>query len=137
MIEPTAPNPQLSAATALAQLLTEHPELPAATWSIGRETGTLRGTIHDDETPFESLGAYAHVLDGSIRAGFAFEVHRQELRSHELRATWRDVRVQVDVYVPLAVSDRYLGLLAEQQHQYVDLDADATCRTVVDFKAAA
>lgn len=91
---------QLSAATALAQLLQEHPELPEAGWSIGTIVPDLRGSLYGG---MASLSAYAEVLGGSVRAAKeTFELRGQRVRRHVLKTVWRDVPVEVAVVLPVA-----------------------------------
>lgn len=91
------PIPQLGAATALVQLLSENPGLPAATWTVGEYA--LHGHLH--EGGFGALGRYAGVLGGAIRPVADFPLGGQAMRSHYLYATWRDVAVEVVVVVPV------------------------------------
>ncbi|MER6235897.1 hypothetical protein ABT185_07450 [Streptomyces clavifer] len=91
------PQPQLSAATALVQLLTEYPDLPPATWSIQLET--LHGHIHD--ASFAELETYAQVIGGSIRPHGDFFLRDQMVRPHYLTTMWRDVSVEVVVVLPV------------------------------------
>lgn len=93
---------QLSAATALVQLLTEHPDLPDASWSIGSIIPDLHGSVYGG---MESLAAYAEVLGGSVRAAAdTFSLRGQQVRRHVLSAVWRDVPVEVAVVLPAAVA---------------------------------
>jgi hypothetical protein len=93
---------QLSAATALVQLLQEHPELPEAGWSIGSVIADLHGSLYGG---MESLAAYAEVLGGSVRSAMdTFEVRGQRVRRHVLKTVWRDVPVEVAVLLPAAVA---------------------------------
>ncbi|MFF5891216.1 hypothetical protein ACFY72_20895 [Streptomyces globisporus] len=92
------PSPQLGAATALVQLLSENPGLPRATWYV--DGVTLHGHLHD--AGFEELGVYADLLGGSIRPEAEYELRGVMVRPHYLRATWRDVPVRIVVLVPLA-----------------------------------
>ncbi|NUS76733.1 MAG: hypothetical protein HOV70_11105 [Streptomyces sp.] len=98
MKQNSIPIPQLGAATALVQLLSENPSLPMATWSIGEHA--LHGHLH--EGGFGALGRYAGVLGGSIRPVADFPLDGRAMRSHYLYATWRDVAVEVVVVVPVA-----------------------------------
>lgn len=98
MKQNSIPIPQLGAATALVQLLSENPALPAATWTIGEHA--LHGHLH--EGGFGALGRYAGVLGGSIRPGVDFRLDGRALRAHRLSATWRDIPVQVEVILPVA-----------------------------------
>lgn len=91
---------QLSAATALVQLLTEHPELQAAGWSIDSVNPTLHGHLH--EGGMAALAAYADLLGGSVRAGHEFVYGGERLRSHRLSTVWRDVPVEIAVALPVA-----------------------------------
>ncbi|MCX4703932.1 hypothetical protein [Streptomyces sp. NBC_01373] len=91
---------QLSAATALVQLLTEHPELPEGAWSIGSIIPDLHGTVYGG---MAALAAYAAALGGSVRAAAdTFELRGQRMRRHVLRTVWRDVPVEVAVVLPAA-----------------------------------
>ena len=92
---------QVGAATALVQLLKEHPDLPEASWSIGTILPVLHGHVH--EGGMASLAAYAEVLGGSVRAGEnTYMLCGQEMRGHTLHTVWRDVRVVVAVALPVA-----------------------------------
>ena len=93
----TSSQTQSSAALALAQLLTEHPELAPANWQLHRD-GVLSGTVavHADSGELHAaMEAYAAVLGGTV--------HEQHFQSREagpsqsvsLHATWRDVQVAV------------------------------------------
>ncbi len=91
---------QHSAATALAQLVQEHPELPTAGWQIGSIVPNLTGSLYGG---MEELAAYAEVLGGSVRAAdFTYKLRGQEVRRHVLRTVWRDVPLEVAVALPVA-----------------------------------
>ena len=94
---------QLSAATALVQLLTEHPELSEhMSWSISRVGAQLVGFIHDGG--MQVLADCAEFMGGSVRADEStYERGGQRLRTHVLSSTWRDVPVQVLLPLPVAV----------------------------------
>ncbi|MFE3004204.1 MULTISPECIES: hypothetical protein [unclassified Streptomyces] len=93
------PIPQLGAATALVQLLSENPSLPMASWSVGEFA--LHGHLHDGG--FGALGRYAGVLGGSIRPlGNDYPSGGRLVRVHRLVAMWRDIPVHVDVVLPVA-----------------------------------
>ncbi|NUS79128.1 MAG: hypothetical protein HOV70_23415 [Streptomyces sp.] len=95
--------PQLGPATALVQLLTEHPNLPAAEWSMGSVTAELRGFVYG--SGMEALALYADVLGGSIRAAQStYEDQGRQVRAHRLSSVWRDVPVVVTVTLPVAES---------------------------------
>ncbi|MEU9792944.1 hypothetical protein AB0E27_20340 [Streptomyces sparsogenes] len=119
-------SPQIAPATALGQLLQEHPELPPLEWSIPRTHGVLRGVLYADDHPFEVLRAYAEVLGGAIRPGDRpgdeFESCGLRRRMHRLTATWRDVTVVVEASatVGLCGSVYLAGQMAEQRHQVGD-----------------
>ena len=93
-------SPQLSAATALVQLLTEHPELPEAGWSIGSVFPDLHGFVHSDV--MEALDAYRAVLGGEVHVANCYEVRGRTLQRHVLAAVWRDVPVEVVVALPVS-----------------------------------
>lgn len=95
-------NPQLSAATALVQLLTERPDLSERmSWSVTRTSPVLVGFIHAGGA--ETLADCARFLDGVVRDGGTFERGDSPVRQHVLSATWRDVPVEVLVSLPVAV----------------------------------
>lgn len=115
------PNPQTAPALALVQLLTEHPELPRATWYVSDESGALHGHLHVES--FGALNAYVRLMGGSVRAGTrTYPVGDHEVRHHWLSAKWRDVPVTVTIALPVAKSlpAPDAGLLAEQTHQLCD-----------------
>ncbi len=95
----TQPISQLSAATALVQLLQEHPELPEAGWSIG-VLSDLHGFVRTESMAV--LDAYQRVIGGSVQAANRYEDRGRTLRRHVLRAVWRDVPVEVVVSLPVA-----------------------------------
>ncbi|WP_033307397.1 hypothetical protein RFN58_07190 [Streptomyces iakyrus] len=90
---------QISAATALVQLLAEHPHLPEASWSIGSVMAELRGFVHADS--LEGLHAYQDVLGGDVHAANSYEHLGRTMRRHVLDTVWRDVPVEVVVAVPV------------------------------------
>lgn len=99
----TEPISQLSAATALVQLLQEHPRLAAAEWSINSVTAELRGFVYG--AGMKALSQYADVLGGSVQAAQnTYEDQGRQVRAHRLSSVWRDVRVVVTVALPVAES---------------------------------
>lgn len=102
----TSNSSQLSAATALVQLLTEHPELSEhMTWSITRSGPVLCGFIHDGG--MSVLANCAEFLGGNVQADESTYLRDdQEIRTHVLASTWRDVRVQVLLPLPVAAEEQ-------------------------------
>lgn len=99
----TKASTQLSAATALVQLLQDHPELPAVSWDIQTaDRPVLHGHIHRGD--MDALRFYAEVLGGSIRPVQDFELAGRPVRSHYLTSVWRDVPVELVAVVPLPVA---------------------------------
>lgn len=96
----TSSQAQLSAATALVQLLTEHPELSDAGWSIGSVLPELHGFVHADS--LTALTAYQDVLGGDVYAANCYEHLGRTMRRHVLNTVWRDVPVEVVVALPVA-----------------------------------
>ncbi|MFG3276178.1 hypothetical protein [Streptomyces luteogriseus] len=90
---------QISAATALVQLLKEHPDLPEAGWSIGSVISELRGFVHTDS--LAGLLAYQGVLGGDVHEANSYEHLGRTMRRHVLNAVWRDVPVEVVVALPV------------------------------------
>jgi len=97
----TSNSTQLSAATALVQLLMEHPELPEAGWSIGSIFAELHGFVHTDS--MAGLVAYQDVLGGDVYAANCYEHLGRTVQRHVLNTVWRDVPVEVVVALPVAV----------------------------------
>ncbi|WP_063735576.1 hypothetical protein [Streptomyces sp. RTd22] len=111
------PSSQLTPATALVQILKEHPDLPEALWTVNG--ATLNGHVYGPNVGnFDALRAYAETFGGSIRPRHSYDLDGQTLRVHELTARWRDVRLVVAVSVPEGMRDPQMldGLLAEQRH---------------------
>lgn len=89
-----AHNPQLSAAVALTQLLTLHPELPLADWSVAADGRGLSGSCWD--APAGTLEVFAETLRGDLGDPW---VNRNTGRQHQtLHAVFQDVQVLVTVY---------------------------------------
>jgi hypothetical protein len=97
----TSNSTQLSAATALVQLLQEHPELHAAEWSFGSTIPALHGFLYRGD--MAALAAYADVIGGSIGVDGTYEDRGTTLQRHTLKTVWRDVRVEIVVSLPVAV----------------------------------
>lgn len=90
---------QLSAATALVQLLQEHPELHAAEWSLNSVIPALRGFLYRGD--LTTLAAYAEVVGGNVEAEKTYEYQGKTLRRHILTTTWRDVPIELVVTLPV------------------------------------
>lgn len=115
------PNPQIAPAMALVQLLTEHPNLPAANWSVDAYNGSLHGHLHVES--FGALNAYVRLMGGSVRASKRTRLAGDhEVRTHWLSTRWRDVPVEVAIALPVPASLPCPGdgQLAEQAHQAND-----------------
>lgn len=88
---------QISAATALVQLLSEHPELELATWRVDRDgllSGTVAYDVEQDMRP--QMQAFADVLGGQLHEQpFTSPSAEAPCMSLNIYATWRDVRVNV------------------------------------------
>ncbi|MFC9341405.1 hypothetical protein ACFT0G_25250 [Streptomyces sp. NPDC057020] len=85
--------PQASAATALSQLLSEHPSVTGLTWSINT-LGVLEGVQHGETGQGQVVDDCAQILGGTAartvltRAG-------DRLGLAELVTVWRDVPIKV------------------------------------------
>ncbi|MFF4662002.1 hypothetical protein [Streptomyces sp. NPDC001282] len=89
------PIPQLGAATALVQLLTENPHLPLLDWTLPEDGGPLVGVIVNPSVDMRPVvGAYAEVLGGEVRE-LEFVGSEGRMYSASLYVTWRDARIQV------------------------------------------
>lgn len=84
-------NPQASAATALSQLITEHPELTGLTWTIDT-VGVLQGEQHGQDGHGEIVDRCAEILGGTVLRT-SYGDGGQHLA--QLAAEWRDVLVKI------------------------------------------
>ncbi|MFD5788665.1 hypothetical protein ACFWH1_18830 [Streptomyces sp. NPDC127037] len=101
-------SPQLSAATALVELLDTHPELSALAWTVDT-LGVLRGELTGDASRGRIVDDCAHTLGGTpVRV----RVDEHGSGFAELAAVWRDVPVQVWVTYSAPVPRRPLGTVA-------------------------
>ncbi|CAM5718980.1 hypothetical protein [Streptomyces fumanus] len=100
----TNPISQLSAATALVQLLTEHPDLPALSWRISaheRLAGIVQGSHTRNEDPRPIARAWAAALGTEVvETEFVFEDEPNVECSVE--TVWRDVRVRIVMSCPVS-----------------------------------
>ncbi|MEU0133359.1 hypothetical protein ABZ172_04860 [Streptomyces sp. NPDC006296] len=90
------PQPQVGAASALVQLLTENPDLPMLDWSLpGDAGGALEGIVVNGGVDMRPVvDAYAVALGGVV-SEFEFVGSVGRMYSATLFVTWRDVRVRV------------------------------------------
>ncbi|MFF7879159.1 hypothetical protein ACFZDM_33600 [Streptomyces californicus] len=96
MSKQSIPIPQLGAATALVQLLTENPHLPLVDWSIAEGVLPLSGICLNDGVDMGPvIAAYAEVLGGTVREIEFVSSGGVRMYSASVSATWRDVRVIV------------------------------------------
>lgn len=92
---------QVSAATALVQLLTEYPELSEViSWSISRSKPRLFGFAH--EGGHEVLARCAGIVGGRVEADGEYKQGGRTMQQFALRSVWRDVLVEVAVALPAA-----------------------------------
>lgn len=96
----TNPNPQLGPATALVQLLTEHPELPEMFWTFN-PGGWWSGSLH--EATIDARAVMAQFV--AVVGGEPHEMTRPakedesgtERFSTVLHVTWRDVHLYLSM----------------------------------------
>lgn len=93
---------QLSAATALVQLLTEHPDLSEfITWSISRTRPKLVGYVQGGGG-LTILAACAKYLGAEVESSHVYESGDHRMRQYVVEVVWRDVPVEVMVSLPVA-----------------------------------
>jgi len=100
----TNSNPQLGAATALVQLLTEYPELRRLDWRVasnGFFAGALAGDLLMREDARPIVAAWRVVLGGTVREN-AVTFKGEERCAFHVEARWRDVRVDLHVSCPVS-----------------------------------
>jgi hypothetical protein len=90
-------NPQQSAATALAQLLGDHPDMPALDWSIFAD-GTLSGSKFSVEDPTAIADTITGLLGGTSYES-AYTSGKDGLRHPvvHIDVMWRDVALKMSV----------------------------------------
>lgn len=86
-------NLQASAATALSQLLTEHPELDGLTWKVD-PIGVLHGELHAQEGDGRIVDDCAAIIGGTaVHSTLTRDGDRLGLA--QLVTVWRDVHVEI------------------------------------------
>lgn len=95
MPEPTH-NPQLTAARALVELLTQHPDLPHVAWHISDTDDALSGSVlgADNRALF---AAYVSALGGEPHKPTTFDRQGRARVGEWLFTTWRNVPVSLSV----------------------------------------
>lgn len=107
------PSPQTGPATALAQLLTEHPELQRIRWSLEQD-GMLLGTaMYLDVDVRPVMAAFAEVLGGTPYESTFTQDEDGERFSSYLSTVWRDVLLSVTLGCPAELVAPVLALPAE------------------------
>ncbi|MEU1494331.1 hypothetical protein ABZ456_29270 [Streptomyces sp. NPDC005776] len=95
MIQNLTPQPQLGAALALVQLLTENPHLPMLDWYLPDTEGPLSGVVLNDTVDMQPvIAAYAEVLGGELYE-FEYDGTTGRMYSATLSVQWRDVTIRV------------------------------------------
>lgn len=93
-------NSQAHAATALSQLLAEHPDVTGLTWSID-PLGVLRGERHAESGDGQIVDEVAKIIGGTAaHVCFTRDGDRQGLA--QLTTVWRGVPVHVWASYPEA-----------------------------------
>ncbi|MEU9861283.1 hypothetical protein AB0D99_10425 [Streptomyces sp. NPDC047971] len=89
----TNPNSQRSAATAVAELLTENPELPLIDWTISG-SGHLSGVAVNEHADMRAMvDRYAVALGGQPSEFRYTSTDGRAMFSSTLFVSWRDVRL--------------------------------------------
>jgi hypothetical protein len=95
----TSNSTQLSAATALAQLLTEYPELPVLSWTVSA-TGWWSGCKYEDFDARAAMAAFVAVVGGEphemVRPSREDEPGEERFAT-VLNARWRDVELYLSM----------------------------------------
>ena len=97
-------SPQLAAATALVELLTDRPELDMIVWTVGEQPGVLIGHHIGEDGNGEVVDAVAAVTGGTVARSTAHRGDDRQGAAH-LVATFRDVPVKVWASYPLPGRD--------------------------------
>ena len=96
---------QISAATALVQLLTEYPDLPTLAWRISDHASlanTLYGSGPNSEDPRPIVAAWAEALGGEV-AETPFNLDGEARVEFAVRTVWRDVPVRICMSYPVVL----------------------------------
>ncbi|MEC3993957.1 hypothetical protein VSR01_10550 [Actinacidiphila sp. DG2A-62] len=103
-------SPQTGPATALAQLLSEHPELPPIRWSLCPD-GLLMGSAMRLETDARPVMAeFVAVLGGAPVEATSSSVQGDLIFSSWLHTTWRDVPLSVTLGCAAELASAPVGL---------------------------
>ncbi|MER7801191.1 hypothetical protein ABTX71_12755 [Streptomyces parvulus] len=98
--------PQLGPATALVQLLTENPTLPALSWRISASefsADTLHGSAPHTEDPRPVAAAWAAALGAEVsKKPFLYDGD-VEYVEFAVVTVWRDVPVQIYTSCPVSL----------------------------------
>lgn len=106
------PIEQVGPALALAQLLTEHPELHKLRWSLSPD-GHLSGshmTMAEDPRP--AMAAYTAALGGTAMEFWPMDASEHQMFSIYLPVTWRDVELSLWMGCPVALASREVAQVA-------------------------
>lgn len=94
------PNPQHGPALALAELITEHPELPRLTWSM-TSCGHLSGSKFDLPDVDAAARLFVAVLGGTPLVSRHVSARGVPQVSFRLWPVWRDVQVFITLGGPV------------------------------------
>jgi hypothetical protein len=104
--------PQLGPATALVQLLTEHPELQRLRWSISPDGHLSGSAMTMAEDPRPAMAAYAAALGGKHMEFWPTDASVQQMFSIWLHVAWRDVELSLWMGCPVALALREVAQVA-------------------------
>ncbi|MDW4912497.1 hypothetical protein [Streptomyces californicus] len=98
---------QRAVAFALAQLLTDYPELPTPHWTIpipqSGNDRVLYGHLQSEYETLEAFLAYVKVLGGVVTSCDPAEMYGRVVRTHTVVAQWEGIQVDVTVILPASV----------------------------------
>lgn len=86
---------QAAPATALAQLIAGHPELPKVAWHLTADGHLAGSAMQMTKDPRQAMTAYVEVLGGESREVWPAEGSESQTFSTWLHVTWRDVPLSI------------------------------------------
>ncbi|MFI5749014.1 hypothetical protein ACIBBE_24480 [Streptomyces sp. NPDC051644] len=106
--ETTPAGSQRAVACALAQLLTEFPDLPTPHWAIPipqpEDDRTLYGYLQREHETLQAFQAYVKALGGVVTSCAPVERYGRLVCTHTVVAQWKGIRVDVTVTLPASIN---------------------------------
>ncbi|WP_331759484.1 hypothetical protein [Streptomyces anulatus] len=98
---------QRAVAFALAQLLTDYPDLPTPHWTVpipqSGDDRVLYGYLQREYETVEAFQAYVKALGGVVTSCEPAEMYGRLVRTHTVVAQWEGIQVDLTVTLPASI----------------------------------